>query len=214
MNIPSSEVRPGRLIILNGPTRAGKSSLAAELQRTFPKTVLILSMDSFYCHIMVPALADIKREVWPTLNWASALYATSRALVLEGHDLILDTLTVETLDKNHLLEHFEDLDAYLIGLFCPLEILLTRMRDGEETNPKAIKGVEEQFGSVHTNAQNCYDLELDTSKLSTEACAQKILDLISSTSKGKAIFRLREQSKRIEQGACTQPSAAKAPSGE
>jgi len=191
MKISPQGAKPGRLIILNGPSRAGKSSLAAELQKTLPVTTLILSMDSFYCHIMVPALADISREVWPTLNWASALYATSRALVLEGHDLILDTLTVEPLEKNHLLDHFEDLNAYFVGLFCPLEVLLTRMREGEENNPKAIKGIEEQFTSVHKNAEGCYDLELDTATFSTTDCAQKLLDLLSQTSRGQALDKIR-----------------------
>ncbi len=152
-------------------------------------------MDSFYCRIMVPALADIKREVWPKLNWASALYATSRALVLEGHDLILDTLTVEPLSKNHILDHFEGLDSYFIGLFCPLEALLTRMREGEENSPKAINGVKEQFSSVHQNAGGCYDLELDTSKLTTKDCAQKILELLSSTAQEKALDTLREKNR-------------------
>ena len=191
MKTLASSVSPGRAIILNGPTRVGKSSLAAELQRISPQPPLTISMDSFYCHIMLPGLEQVSRDKWKNFNWASGLYATASALVREGHDVIIDTLTVEPLTENHLLHHFEDIRTYFIGLHCPLEFIRQRMRPGQENDAKAIKGAEEQFLTVHANAQNCYDLELDTSTLTTEECAVKVLDFVTSTPEPLALSKLR-----------------------
>jgi chloramphenicol 3-O phosphotransferase len=182
---------PGRAIILNGPTRVGKSSLAAELQRISPQPPLTISIDSFYCHIMLPGLAEVSRDKWKDFNWASALYATASAMVREGHDVIIDTLTVEPLTDNHLLTHFESIVTYFIGLHCPLEFIRQRMRPGQENDAKALKGAEDQFLTVHANAQHYYDLELDTSMLSTKDCAEKVLRFVTCTPEPQALSVLR-----------------------
>ena len=191
MNASAPRVCPGRAIILNGPTRVGKSSLAAELQRIAPQAPITISMDSFYCHIMLPGLAEVPREKWKNFNWASGLYATASALAREGHDVIVDALTVEPLADNHLLTHFENIVTYFVGLQCSLEFVRQRMRPGQENDAKALKGAEDQFRSVHANAQNCCDLELDTSVLSTRECAEKVLEFIALTSEPQAFSILR-----------------------
>lgn len=184
-------VSPGRAIILNGPTRVGKSSVTAELQRISAQPPLTISMDSFYCHIMLPGLAEVSRDKWKEFNWASGLYATASAMAREGYDLIIDTLTVEPLADNHLLYHFENIVTYFIGLHCPLEFIRQRMRPGQENDTKALNGAEHQFRTVHANAQNYYDLELDTSKFSIKDCAEKILSFVASTPEPQALSVLR-----------------------
>lgn len=179
-------------IILNGPTRTGKSSLAEELQRKLPFPALILSMDGFYCHTMVPALPGIPKSEWPQFNWASALYASSSALVREGHSIILDTLTVEPLAENNLLKHFEGITTYFIGLHCPLDVMKERIRIEQKDDEKALANLESQFHTVHKNAGNQYDLELDTSTLSSEACGKQLLEMLESKKEPMALSQLRQ----------------------
>ena len=183
-------------IILNGPSRTGKSSLAEELQLRLNFPTLILSMDVFYCHTMVPALVGIPKSEWPHFNWASALYASSSSLVREGHSIILDTLTVEPLVENNLLQHFENIRTYYIGLKCPLEIMKARIRIEQKDDEGALSNLETQFDSVHKNAGNFYDLELDTSMLSTQECGDRVLEMLDSKNEPFALSQLRQKAKK------------------
>ncbi|MDF3130252.1 AAA family ATPase [Kiritimatiellaeota bacterium B1221] len=188
-------------IILNGPSRTGKSSLAEELQLRLNFPALILSMDAFYCHTMVPALVGIPKSKWPHFNWASALYASSSSLVREGHSIILDTLTVEPLVENNLLKHFENIQTYFIGLKCPLEMMKARIRIEQKDDEGALSNLETQFDTVHKNSGNFYDLELDTSVLSTQECGDKVLEMLDSTSEPVALSQLRQMTKETSNNA-------------
>lgn len=67
------------------------------------------------------------------------------------------------------------MNAYLIGLHCPLEVLEQRERDRKD---RTLGQAREQFHVIHKYVT--YDLELDTSKLTVEECAEGVVERLKS----------------------------------
>jgi chloramphenicol 3-O phosphotransferase len=66
---------------------------------------------------------------------------------------------------------FSDLPAYLIGLYCPLEILEQRERSRSD---RTLGQARAQFKVIHK--YSLYDLEVDTSQFTPEQCSGKIVE--------------------------------------
>ena len=73
------------------------------------------------------------------------------------------------------MEIFSDLKVYFIGLFCPLEVVEKR----EASRVGRFPGTAESQLEV-CHAHGVYDLSVDTSVLSPDECATKIIDRIGS----------------------------------
>jgi chloramphenicol 3-O phosphotransferase len=72
--------------------------------------------------------------------------------------------------KTSVARLFAALPAYLIGLRCPLEVLERR---GRLRKDRTLGQARLQFDLIHRHTT--YDLELDTSRLSSQECAQQII---------------------------------------
>jgi hypothetical protein len=70
---------------------------------------------------------------------------------------------------------FADMNAYLIGLHCPLEVLEQREKDRKD---RTLGQAREQFDVIHKYV--VYDLELDTSTLTVEECAEKVIERLKT----------------------------------
>lgn len=96
-------------------------------------------------------------------------YHCMRELALTGNNLIVEVV----LEAHGLLEecvkNLQDLNAYFVGVRCPLaEIERREIERGDRVSGMA-KG---QFNKVHVH--NIYDIEIDTSIQSPQECAQTI----------------------------------------
>lgn len=157
-------------IILNGTSSSGKTSIAKAIQILATEPFIHLSVDSF-----------LEMFHWDTLSNKQLQDDCMKAAVLGFHR----TLPVMLAGKfPGIIDHviygnpmYEDLTAnlrahftLLVGVHCPLEIL----RDRESSRGNRSIGIaESQFQIVHHDRK--YDVEVDTSVLSPEACASKIL---------------------------------------
>jgi guanylate kinase len=78
--VASSEVRPGRLTVLAGPTAVGKGTVAADIRRRYPQVWLSVSvttrpprsgeLDGVHYHFVDPAGFDRMVEAGELLEWA------------------------------------------------------------------------------------------------------------------------------------------------
>jgi chloramphenicol 3-O phosphotransferase len=73
-----------------------------------------------------------------------------------------------------------------VGVKCPLEVLEAREKSRRN---RTLGQARAQYPIVH--AHTIYDLEVDTSLLSAEECAQSIKDRVGSNSPPTAFRRLR-----------------------
>jgi chloramphenicol 3-O phosphotransferase len=175
---------PGTIIILNGASSSGKTSLLEVLQERLAEPYLNAGIDKFIW--MLPE-RYLDRPLWDdVLGLATKAGATGHtlfsgmhhaiaALARTGNNVLADHVLVEPAWVDECIELFTDLPAYLIGLYCPLEVLEAREKARKN---RTLGQARAQFGIIH---QHCrYDLEVDTSIHCSETCAEKIMERLKS----------------------------------
>ena len=187
----------GRIVVLNGAPRAGKSSIVDVIQRTFDGVWLNIGVDVFGRGVIPPALQpgiglrpggerpDLEAFV-PKMY--AALYDSVVAHSHQGLNVVVDVGHHDGYSKPlgvlaDVAGRLHDLQAFFIGVRCPVDVVLERRdatwpswRDGmpgvptpEGEVPEPVLRREE---CVHT--PGIYDLEVDTSLLSPIECAAAI----------------------------------------
>ncbi len=148
----------GRIIVLSGSPASGKTTTASLLQRHLPDPFLHLPLDAFI-DMLPPGFDDASFERME-VGYHHAVAAVARA----GNNVIVDHFRPE-LDH----ELYAGPDVLLVGLRCPLEVLLRR----EELRPPERRGfAAAAFPAVHRGRR--YDVEVDTSQMSPEECVERI----------------------------------------
>ncbi len=198
---------PGQIIILNGTPRSGKSSIAAVIQDTFAGVWMNLGVDRFMA--MIPARyqpgmglrpggerPDLEPLV-PTFYYAmyDAIAAHSRrglnVVVDVGHH---DAYTTPLGILPECARILDGLPVLFVGVRCPVEPIMARRRaTGWNVNdpPDAIPPpVLRWQREVHR--PGIYDLEVDTSLLSPEACAAAIRERLAHGPSPSAFGRLAQ----------------------
>ncbi len=128
---------PGMIIILNGASSSGKTSLVRALQKTLDGPYLDAGLDRFLW--MLPG-RYLDRPLWDdVLGLATEAGATGHRLVLgmhraiaalarAGNCVIADHVLVESAWLADCAAVFVELPAWLVGVRCPLEVLVERER--------------------------------------------------------------------------------------
>jgi chloramphenicol 3-O phosphotransferase len=187
----------GTIIMLNGTSSSGKSSLVKALQELLEEPFLDAGLDRFLW--MLPP-RYLRPPLWDEVlgraveagpaghQLVSGLHHTLAALSRAGCNVIADHVLVEPrwLEECSLL--FRDLPAYLVGVHCPLAVLEERERQRKD---RTLGQARAQFSRVH--AHGVYDIEVDTSTASPEACARRIKARLEDGPGPVAFQRLRER---------------------
>ncbi len=185
----------GRIVLLNGASSSGKTTIAECLQDILDTPYLIVGLDVFFDlynesfpakHNPAPIPKDVSMDERLTLIHKCEIRNRRRetfhyflaAFSKAGNDIIVDTV----LDAKQVLEHCLDIlydyPVLLVGVRCPLEELEKR----EKVRGDRIIGLAKiQFERVH--AHTLYDVEVDTSKLNPMECALKIKRVIEAIPK-------------------------------
>ena len=168
----------GKIIIINGTSSSGKTSIVHALQNMLEEPFLDAGIDKFI--FMMPG-RYLDRPLWDDVlglvtkagstgqALVTGMHQAIRALSLAGVNVIADHVLVEPAWANECADLFADLPAYLVGVRCPLETLEQRERSCKN---RTLGQARAQFDIIHKYA--VYDLEVDTSSLSPEECAQRI----------------------------------------
>jgi chloramphenicol 3-O phosphotransferase len=200
------EQGPGQIIILNGTPRSGKSSIVAVIQNTFDGVWMNLGVDRFMQ--MTPA------KYLPGIGLRPGGERQDiESLVTVLYRALYDSIAVHSrLGLNVVVDvgHHDDyaiprgilpdsarrltgLPVLFVGVRCPIEIIMERRRatgwDADNATqtpvPQPIRLWQEQ---VHI--PGIYDLEVDTSILSPEACAATIRHHLAKAHSGSVFEQL------------------------
>jgi chloramphenicol 3-O phosphotransferase len=204
------------IIILNGASSSGKTSLLKAIQDTFEEPFVDLGIDKF---IFAMPKRYLDRPLWDdVLGLADRAGATGHLLFSAMHHAILaasrqginvvaDHVLVEPCWLEECARLFQYESAWLVGVRCPLEILEEREKNRRN---RTLGQARLQYEKVHQ--PGIYDLEVDTSRLSPSECALKIKKMVTAGQSPTAFrqihqFFARETLKSAAKPPASQPGA-------
>jgi chloramphenicol 3-O phosphotransferase len=218
MRIDSAITSHGQIIILNGAPRSGKSSIAAAIQETFDGVWMNLGVDVFVRHITPPRYrpgiglrpgaerADLEPLV-PLLF--AAMYDSIAAHSKLGLNVVVDVghhdgYILPTTILTDSARRLAGLPILFVGVICPIETIMERRnvgqvgREGDYVvgSPAEAVPVPVQRWQREVHIPGIYDLEVDTSKLSPEECADTIRQRLTDGPPPQAFRRLAAESTR------------------
>jgi chloramphenicol 3-O phosphotransferase len=184
----------GKVILLNGASSAGKTSIARALQRALETPFLCAGIDTFvpmldierYVAIDPPEgalarqgfyLKTVKHEDLPCLEintgpiahrFIAGMHLAIAGLASAGNHLIFEDVIYDQRYLKSYVTVLRDFYVLFVGVRCPLEVLEQRERGRRA--PGHARG---HYALVH--AHGLYDIEVDTSVSSPEECAQQII---------------------------------------
>lgn len=156
----------GKVIILNGTSSSGKSTLARKLQQKLEETYLHCQLDAFWN--MTPQDIPASSTNFPHMKLAMA--KSVRAMADTGHNVVVDIVYSGL--KSHL-EFSSALDGIAM-LVVKVDCKLDELERRELARGNRRLGLaKSQIDNVHEAIP--YNLEIDTSVLTPDQCIEKIV---------------------------------------
>lgn len=168
------ERRFGRIILLNGASSAGKSTLARAIQAALDEPFLHCSSDIL--GVGLPSRRDPDGPfAWQggaRPRFFAGFHGCVAALALAGNDLIVDHVIELPAWRAELRELLMPFDVFLVGVHCSLGELDRRERErGDRRVGEGREHVE--IDRIHDFGP--YDLEVDTTERSPAVVAAEVI---------------------------------------
>ena len=197
VNNQTKNQSPGRVILLNGSSSSGKTTLALTLQRILSEPWQHVALDQFRDGLpgKVRGLnsppgtpGDQGLNIVPVdLNGARvteirfgafgeavlrAMRRTVAALAQQGVNVVVDDLLFKPAYLADYREVLEGLDVWFVGVRCAKGVVEER----EAKRPGRFPGTAiSHFETVHAHGLD-YDIEVDTSHCDPSSCARQIAE--------------------------------------
>lgn len=203
----------GRIIFLNGASSAGKTTLAKTLQDSLPDPWFHLALDQFrdgmpgrYRGMNAPegTPGQLGMNIVPIevagkkvtdvqfgrigQNMLEGMHQAIAAFADAGNNVIIDDLILQPETLTHYVSTLARHWILFVAVRCPLEVLNKR----ESLRPGRFPGTaQSHYQRVH--AHGCYDLEVDSSQQTAEACAAQIAQRLAQNKAPAAFRKLHQQ---------------------
>ena len=198
----------GQIVILNGPPRSGKSSIAAVIQERFDGVWMNLGVDHF--QQMTPPRfqpgiglrpGGERPELEPVVvRLYRAMYEAIAAHSRLGINVVVDAVHHDSYSVPRRIlrtsaRQLRELPVLFVGVRCPVDVVLERRRAtwggvGYHRGGTVHDPVSLWHTAVHT--PGIYDLEVDTSVLRPDECADLIARRLAESPPPSAFHRLSE----------------------
>ena len=198
----------GNIILLNGTSSSGKTTIARALQDVLDTPYLHTGIDQtliehlpkgliVYSDGVHPASAEgwlavfrkdalVQVRIGPVgYQWITGMYRAVAALAEAGLNVILDDVIYDARVLESAVETLRAEQVFFVGVRCPLEV--AEQRERERGNRAG--GARAFYDLVHTHG--VYDLEVDSARYSPDECAQQIKRGLLTRPTPSAFSRLR-----------------------
>jgi len=156
----------GNVIVLNGTSSSGKTTLARELQSQCSEVYLRCALDAFWD--MTPHGIPAGSNNFPQMKLALA--KSVRALSETGHNVIVDIVFCGQKTYLELTKELAALNVIIVKVECALTELETReVARGD----RDIGLAKLQYDTIHEGV--IYDISVNTLVNSPEQCAHQII---------------------------------------
>ncbi len=186
----------GTVIILNGPSSVGKSSIIKAFQTKRPESWLSIGIDNFFVGVLPPKFyLESKPEHYTVMHGIPSEDKEGKLFTLEvgsegqkvirgmhraiaayahcGNNVIVDYIKYEDSWVKDLTDSLHGIKVIWIGVTASLESIQER----EKKRGSSPEGhARSHYHTVHQNIN--YDLMLDTDKLDPEKSADKIIEFM------------------------------------
>ena len=166
----------GTIVVLNGVSSSGKSSLARELQASLSRAYLHVQLDTFremeppgYFSLVPPDLRVLR-----VAALCRAMNATAAEYARHGQNVLLDHVLPPE-GWMYLAEDLAGFSVLLVGVHCSVEVLDARERSRGD---RPLGLAASQAGQIHTD--RVYDFEVDTSHQDSLECAAHVRGWLES----------------------------------
>ena len=200
----------GQIVLINGTSSSGKTSLAHALQGMLAQPCFHLSVDMFqqtwpadfltYSDGHNPAEAEgllavfkddalTEVRVGPAgFRFFAGLYRSLAAWALAGNTIIVEDVFYHPQVLREAVKALHALPIWFVGVHCDLEVAEQRERDRGDRVPG---GARTFYPLVHLHI--LYDVEVDTTHLSPEDCAYQVKAHLDQTKQPQAFQLLAEK---------------------
>ena len=195
----------GRIVILNGAPRSGKSSIARAMQQQLAGSWINLGVDAQNASLPAALLPGIglrpggeRPDLEPAvLRLYLALYDAIAAHARQGFDVVADLGHHDAYSRPlgilpHCARRLAGLDVLFVGIFCPIDIIMARRNADPgsfyakgDTVPAPVQLWQE---AVHV--PGLYDLRLDTGTLTPQQGAAAIGAALAAPPSPRAFMQL------------------------
>lgn len=163
---------PGKIILLNGASSSGKSTLAAALQAALDEPFWHYSIDHLLAARILPS-DRIERGhfAWNDMRskFFAGFHASLPAFASAGNNLIVEHIVESQAWMNRLVGLLRHHDVFFVGLHCPLDELERRER------ARADRRAGEAKADFETTHSFClYDFEIGSTAPAVENAAKVI----------------------------------------
>jgi chloramphenicol 3-O phosphotransferase len=204
----------GTILLLNGTSTAGKTSLARAVQDQSPAPFLHVGIDAFYHHLVAApyrrgvraaegfAFVPVPETDPPELAMVcgpygqqvvSALHHTVALFSRLGHHVVVDHHLHERGWLRECVHLWQDLPVVFVGVHCPLEVVAVRAMRRTDSTVGELRLYYARWRLPRVHAHGMYDLEVNTAQHSPAECAATLLDYLKAGPSPTAFVRLAEQ---------------------
>lgn len=162
----------GIIILLNGPSSSGKSTLAKELQTCIKESrneeYGIVSIDDFL-------VMDVHRNIYEedVFDVSSQIGEKLKEILKNQKGAIVDHVITSERIFHQFMKDVSGCSVILIHVTCPVQELMKRER---ERRNRCIGSAEASFEYLYP--KDGYDLTIDTFELSAKECVGEIISLL------------------------------------
>lgn len=167
----------GRIIILNGPSSSGKSTLSRNLQKIWDTPLYYLSYDLCEEHMAPYPHSRRKYEGFPSPveDFLDMMYTSAAAIAKSGRDVVIDNCLFDT----------EEIDKLAADRLSGIEQLWVRVKlDQDELDRREKARGNRAIGKARWQAEHitpkddaAYDVIVDTGNPSAD-CARVIYEYV------------------------------------
>jgi len=181
-------VKNNHILLLNGPSSAGKSTLAKEIQKCAVDPYIHFQWDSFLAMISsesVHAKQGSRQDIVPFMR--NCMHAAVRNLYEQGLNVVWDN-AMHPSRWISVVEEFADSRIFLVGVTCGIEELERReLVRGDRTVGMARIQAEEMHVGID------YDFRIDTTKTTATENAEILMQGILRIDSPRAIKKMNEK---------------------
>ncbi|MBD3919507.1 chemotaxis protein [Paenibacillus sp. PR3] len=197
-------MKQGIIVLLNGTSSSGKTSISNELLTQIEIPFQHLSIDNF-CNGIFHSYIDFINTTYPNIETNGAddgqlanqiltnplislYYSTIKLFSAMGNNVVVDTVIDNDQWYNTCLELLSDHPVIFVSVKCTREELARReMLRGD----RMVGLASAQYDRVY--CFNEYDLELNTEIMRSSECANEILNFIRSNNESTAFKKLNKR---------------------